>query len=622
MTPGTLDLLAVRTLFAAPVLALLAGYFLFGGRWSRRAHWPPLLSCAAVAASALWLAWQVRHGLVIDSTAWRWLSAGSFSVDFGVRIDGLSASVLAMVSVVGALIHVYAVGYMQGDEGYARFFLYFHFFLLSMVGLLVSNSYLQMYLFWEGVGLASFLLIGFWSHKESARRAAWKAFLVNRIGDVGFMLAVLLLLRALGTTRFEEVFARVGELSPALALAVAGLLFWGASAKSAQFPLHVWLPDAMEGPTPVSALMHAATMVTAGVFLMARSMPLLSRAPAVMTAMVVVGLATALGAAVVAATRRDLKRILAYSTVSQLGFMMTALGTGNLFGAVFHLITHGFFKALLFLCAGSVIHALHDDLHGATSATVDDAGGLSRQIPVTTGAFLLGALALAGVPPLAGFFSKDCILEGAHAAGPVPFLLALCVAAGSAVYIFRMLFLVFFGERPEQRGPRSHGHEPGLRMKIPVLTLALCSAAAGALGGPVAAMLGVEAPVLDLAVSLKALTFAGFGFAAAWVLTTARPSFDWEWRRRRPGLERLVDSEFGCQTFTTALARAGGDFAAFLADAWERRRWDPFTEALGDTCAGLGEGLSAVARGRLNEYVWWMVLGAAVLASTVVVRTL
>jgi NADH-quinone oxidoreductase subunit L len=331
------------------------------------------------------------------------------------------------------------------------------------------------------------------------------------------------------------------------------------------------------------------------------------------------GLLTSIGAAVAASVKRDIKRVLAYSTMSQLGLMMLAIGTGNLFGAVFHLITHGFFKALLFLCAGSVIQSMHGSLHGATSASVDDAGGLSNQIPVTFGAFLIGALAISGIPPLAGFFSKDTILEGVLGTGSRPLLLlALVAAGGSSLYMFRLLFLTFLGDRPEQRGPTARAHEPGLKMKIPVLALAVFSAAAGSLADPIAKLLGTEAPHFSWLLSAAGLSAAALGILAAYWATMLRPGFDWAWRRAQPELERVLEDDFGWQSFTAGLARGVGAFARRLAGSWERKTWDPFTEGLADTCVGLGEGLSAFSRGRLNEYLWWMVIGAAAIAGTVV----
>ncbi|MBI5201720.1 MAG: NADH-quinone oxidoreductase subunit L, partial [Elusimicrobia bacterium] len=364
-------------ILGAPLAAQHLGFFVINRVKPSAAHWPILAACAAAAVAAWTLAARFLHGApAIDEGLGTWMTAGSLSVEFGLRVDGLNAAVLAMVTLVGGLIHAYAVGYMREDKGFSRFFLYFHLFLFSMLGLLLSNNYLQLYLFWEGVGLASYLLIGFWYDRESARRAALKAFVVNRVGDACFLFALFLMAKHAGTFRFVDLFAKLDSI-PADALPwIAGLLFLGASAKSAQFPLYIWLPDAMEGPTPTSALMHAATMVTAGVFLMARSWPLLERCPGVLNWIAATGALTAVGAAALAFTKKDLKRILAYSTVSHLGLMMLAIGCGNVYAAVCHLITHGFFKAALFLCAGNVLHALHK-----STATVDEAGGLAGELP-------------------------------------------------------------------------------------------------------------------------------------------------------------------------------------------------------------------------------------------------
>ncbi|MDE2293624.1 MAG: NADH-quinone oxidoreductase subunit L, partial [Elusimicrobia bacterium] len=405
--------LAAYVPLAAPIAALLLGFFVTHRLKPRWTHWPILLSCAAIAAAALSLLPGALGGASVSGTLFTWVEAGSFKVSFGLLYDPLTVSVLCMASVVGLLIHVYAVGYMEHDPGFSRFFLYFHFFLFSMVGLLTASNYLQLYLFWEGVGLASFLLIGFWSEKPTARAAAWKAFLTNRVGDVGFLLAILLLFRWTGTVDFKTLFAKPDLLTPDHAFVVGALLFWGACAKSAQFPLYVWLPDAMEGPTPVSALMHAATMVTAGVFLMCRSYPLLERAPGLLPLIALVGAVTAVWGAVGAFFRQDLKRILAYSTVSHLGIMMLGLGVGGVLPAVFHLIVHGFFKAALFLCAGDVIHGLHDATGGKPTVGVEDSGGLMKAMPWTFAAFTLASLSLAGVPPFGGFFSKEMVLAGA-----------------------------------------------------------------------------------------------------------------------------------------------------------------------------------------------------------------
>ncbi|MBI4386254.1 MAG: NADH-quinone oxidoreductase subunit L [Elusimicrobia bacterium] len=639
-TPGLP--LAAQVLFAAPLAALAIGFFYFHFRRPRDIHWLFLASCLAVTGASLRLLLEVLGGKVWDETIFRWLIIGGSSIEFGIRIDGLNAPILAMVATVSTLIHFYAVGYMRDDPGFSRFFLCFHFFFFSMVGLLVSHNYLQMYLFWEGVGLASFLLIGFWYDRPAARAAAWKAFLVNRIGDIGFLVAILVMMGWGGSVRFTELFAGLGLLDPGIVFLIAALLFWGACAKSAQFPLHVWLPDAMEGPTPVSALMHAATMVTAGVFLMARSWPILQYAPGLLSVLAVVGAFTAIGGAVLAGVQKDLKRILAYSTISHLGLMFLSLGVGSLFGAVFHLITHGFFKALLFLCAGSVIHGL--GAHG--TVTTDETGGLSISLPWTYAAFLVGALSLGGFPPLAGFFSKDAILHsllvGGHAAGGPLGLLgsglkaAGCLAAiASSYYIFRMLFLTFLGDRPQQTGRSAHAHEPGLWMQVPVFLLAALSAVGGVIGSagllekvlsPLASAWGPMILVASSEVSAPfswevagvGLAAAAAGLVAAWLATMAQSDWDWTWRMKHPGLERRVAGELGWQRLAARSAGLVSRAAAFVSWKWEDERWDVWTESLADCFTGLGEGLSGISRGILNEYLWWMLAGSVALTFMIV----
>lgn len=598
---------------AAPLVALLFGFFITHRFAPRLTHWPILASCAAVAGAALLLLWGAHGGSSWAGTVAPWFDVGGAGASFGLLYDPLTVGVLAMVSVVGLLIHVYAAGYMAHDPGFSRFFLYFHLFFFMMVGLLTSDNYLQLYLFWEGVGLASFLLIGFWSHKATARAAAWKAFLTNRVGDVGFLLAILLLWRWTGTLNFSELFTNPGLLTPERCFFVGILLFWGACAKSAQFPLYVWLPDAMEGPTPVSALMHAATMVTAGVFLMARSYPLLERAPGLLPFIALIGAVTAVWGAVGAFFRQDLKRILAYSTVSHLGLMMLGLGAGGVFPAVFHLIVHGFFKAALFLCAGNVIHGLHDALGGAPSATVEDAGGLRGAMPWTFWAFTLSGLSLAGVPPFGGFWSKELVLTGAFHA-PALAALGLLTALGSSLYIGRMFLLAFLGERPWQRGHSSHAHEVPAVMWLPVMLLAVGGAAAGLLGGPLAALLGTELhhpPHLVTGLSCAAM-LAGFGLS--WLAAEGAPSWEPSWRGRHPEFKEAVESDWGWQPFCHALAGGVARGAGFLGGFIERVLWDPGTETLAEAAPALSENLGRAHRGSLNTYAWWMTAGAAAVA--------
>ncbi len=614
--------IAVELIFLAPIAALLIGFFgthRFAPKWTPA---PVIASCAVVAACAVWLASRVAFGgYGLDLPLFNWMIAGEWGVSFGVRVDGLSASVLAMVGVVGGLIHVYAATYMAEDEGCSRFFLAFHLFFLAMIGLLLSNNYVQLYLFWELTGLASYLLIGHWYQKASARRAAFQAIMVNRIGDFGLMLGVLILLALFRNTRFAVLFPVLSAREPALIGLVGLLFFWAACGKSAQFPLYFWLPDAMEGPTPVSALMHAATMVTAGIFLLARSWPLISMVDGLLPIIAAVGAFTAIFSAVVASIKTDLKRILAYSTVSHLGIMAFALGLGQPIAAVFHLITHGFFKAVLFLCAGNIAHAVHKP-----TVDIKEVGGLRKKMPVTFLCFAVAALSLAGIWPFAGFFSKDAILDAAMTAGGWRAIAGLLIGIGSGFYIFRMLFLAFFGPRSRQEGAHhAHESEPGLA--VPVIFLALGALSAGwihsrfslvmASGWPAHA--GLEAlPEFTAAGALKGMMGAFIGIAAAFVWTMALPEWDWTWRAKLPWLERLIDSDFGWKPLMALIARLTKGFADLLGRGWDKGVWDALLEGTAGAARALGSAGSAAVTGSLNDYLWWMVAGTAALLYTVV----
>ena len=402
-----------------------------------------------------------------------WFSMPGLSVDMGVLIDPTSAMMLFVVTLVALLVQIYSIGYMHGDPGFSRFFAYLSLFAASMLGLVISVNFLQMFVFWELVGLCSYLLIGYYYYKVSAREAAKKAFMTTRVGDFGMLLGILFIQIMFGTMDFATVSANIGPYidshGTGLLAVVALLIFIGPIGKSGQFPLHVWLPDAMEGPTPVSALIHAATMVVAGVYLVARSFFLFSALPEVMMIIAWVGAFTALFAASIAITQREIKRILAYSTVSQLGFMMLALGVGNLTASMFHLMTHAFFKALMFLAAGSVLHALHD------KADIFEMGGLRKAMPVTFVTMGIGVVAIAGIPPFAGFFSKDEILvAAAHVSAPL-YLIATVTACMTAFYMSRMFFVVFFGKP----NPADHPHESGPSMLIALVVLAFFSVIGG-----------------------------------------------------------------------------------------------------------------------------------------------
>jgi NADH-quinone oxidoreductase subunit L len=414
-----------------------------------------------------------------------WISAGNFSVDLSLRLDPLSGLMVSFVTFVGFLIHVYSIGYMRHDEteaGYARFFAYMNLFLFAMLTLVLANNFLLMFVGWEGVGLCSYLLIGYYYEKEFAATAGKKAFVVNRIGDFGFLLGMFGVFSLFGTLDFDGVFMRAAadptRFAPGLTV-VCLLLFLGAIGKSAQVPLHVWLPDAMAGPTPVSALIHAATMVTAGVYMVTRCNVLFRLAPEAMFVVSVVGGVTAIFAAIIAIAQTDIKRVLAYSTVSQLGYMFLACGVGAYVAGMFHVLTHAFFKACLFLGSGAVIHALQGE------QDVRRMGGLARRLPVTYRTFLVATLALSGIPPLAGFFSKDAILAAAFAAQrPILFAIGLFTAGLTAFYMFRLVSLTFYGEFRGTPEKSKHLHEAPPTMVLPLVVLAFLSAVGGFVGLP------------------------------------------------------------------------------------------------------------------------------------------
>ncbi|MBM3790961.1 MAG: NADH-quinone oxidoreductase subunit L [Acidobacteria bacterium] len=461
-----------------------------------------LVSFIALAAVALALilsaasAYQlfaVAHGESFNLDLFTWMSPGTlpladgriatFEVPWGFQLDPLSAVMILVVSGVGFLIHVYSTGYMWEDTGYYRFFAYMNLFMFAMLTLVLANNFVLMFVGWEGVGLCSYLLIGFYFHKKSAGDAGKKAFVVNRIGDAGFLLGMMLLFAHFGSLRFETVF----EQASAMPVQEGhGFLFWaviclfiGAAGKSAQIPLYTWLPDAMEGPTPVSALIHAATMVTAGVYMVCRCNALYSRSHEAMIIVAVVGALTAVFAATIGFAQTDIKRVLAYSTVSQLGYMFAALGVGAFAGGIFHLMTHAFFKALLFLGSGSVIMAMHHE------QDMMKMGGLRRYLPWTYATMLVGTLAIAGVPGLAGFFSKDEILWRAWSNGHPGVWLLLWLGAGmTAFYMFRLLFLTFFGEERMDEHTRHHLKESPKRVVVPLAVLAFLSVVGGYVGLP------------------------------------------------------------------------------------------------------------------------------------------
>ncbi|MGH2445453.1 MAG: NADH-quinone oxidoreductase subunit L [Candidatus Limnocylindria bacterium] len=417
-------------------------------------------------------------GNVYEVTVYEWIASGDFVINISFLVDSLTAMLLLVVSTVGFLVHIYSIGYMDGDRGFWRFFAYLNLFMFSMLLLILGDNFLMLYVGWEAVGLCSYLLIGFWYKKPSAAGAAKKAFVVNRVGDVGFGLGIAMIWVNLGTLSFREVFAQIGTLDETTITVIALLLFAGAVGKSAQFPLHVWLPDAMEGPTPVSALIHAATMVNAGVYLVARANPIFAEAPTAMWVVASIGVFTAIFAAAIALTQNDIKKVLAYSTVSQLAYMFFALGIGAWVAAIFHLVSHGFFKGLLFMGSGSVIHGAGGE------QDMRFMGNLRSRMRWTYITMVIGSLALAGIPIFAGFFSKDEILAEAFNRGyPIFYLVGIVVAFMTAFYTFRMIFMTFWGE---WRGPKAtwdHVHESAPTMVAPLLILAVPTILAGLILG-------------------------------------------------------------------------------------------------------------------------------------------
>jgi NADH-quinone oxidoreductase subunit L len=571
-----------------------------------------------------------RHLLRVYFT---WIASGDFVAKAEFLLDPLSAVMILVVTGVGFVIHIYSIGYMHAEDGYYRFFAYMNLFLFSMLILVLSGNFLMMFVGWEGVGLCSYLLIGYYFDRRSAGDAGKKAFIVNRIGDVGFILGVFLIFVTFNTLNFGEVFRQVAEGSERFPVeagmgvltAICLLLFVGATGKSAQIPLFVWLPDAMEGPTPVSALIHAATMVTAGVYMVVRCSPMFSRAPIAMETVMVVGILTALMAATIGLVQTDIKRVLAYSTVSQLGYMFVAAGVGAFSAGIFHLMTHAFFKALLFLGAGSVIHAMSGEQDLARM------GGLRRHTPVTFWTMLIAALAISGIFPLAGFFSKDEILWSAWSRGHrVVWVLGFITAAFTAFYMFRLIFLTFFGKARYSDEVRHHLHESPASMTGPLVVLGVLSIVGGFIGLP--AWLGANRFFHFLEPSM-AFTLTGehpevshsaeLGFAAlsilaalagifvAYRLFLARPGAADALAARWKGLHRLLFRKYYVDELYDASIVHPALYASTRA-LWKQTDVgiiDRAVNGAGETIQNMASILKNVQNGLIRSYAAWILLG-------------
>ncbi len=661
-------------LWLIPLLPLIGSAIngLFGRRFPRRTVAAVALAfCGAAFAMALWVAIQFSSVTVphVEFLA-TWIRAGNFQADFAFYLDQLSLVMLLVVTGVGFLIHIYSVGYMWEEGGFYRFFSYLNLFMFFMLTLVLANNYLLMFIGWEGVGLASYLLIGFFFLRDSAAAAGKKAFIVNRIGDFGFLIALFLLIKHFGSLNFEQLFKSISVLpaettEAGLLTSIGLLLMVGAAGKSAQIPLYVWLPDAMEGPTPVSALIHAATMVTAGVYMVARSHVIFDRAPTALMVVAIIGTLTALFAATIGVAQTDIKKVLAYSTISQLGYMFMACGVAAYSAGIFHLVTHAFFKGLLFLAAGSVIHAVGGE------QDMRHMGGLRTKIPWTFWTMTMATFAISGFPPFAGFFSKDAILWRAYS-GPygswVYWVIGLFTAFLTALYMFRLWFLTFFGNyrgaaeelhghaehagHGAHLGREEHGqggiHESPPIMLAPLVILAVLSVVGGWIGWPTVLggsnyfdkflepALHVTAPgasagelsesaqtqatehseqgAKEVVFTTISVVAAGLGLLLAWLLYYRRPELPQRIADRLDGLYHAVVNKYYVDEFYAAV------FVKPLVEGSSRILWHGVDQGLIDSSInssadGAREFSDAVRHmqsGNLRSYAGWIAAGAAV----------
>jgi len=631
-----------KFIWLIPVLPL-AGFIINGiGRNTLSKGVIGFLACLVVLVSfgisvAVFL--QVKStGSPVNVTLFQWFGWMDFKIPFAFLIDQLSALMLLIITGVGFLIHLYSVGYMKDDAGYGKFFSYLNLFIFFMLLLVLGSNYLVMFIGWEGVGLCSYLLIGFWYTNPDYADAAKKAFIMNRIGDLGFIIGIFLLIYYFGSVNFTDIFpnAGTGKFVGVPYVLITMMLFVGAVGKSAQLPLFTWLPDAMAGPTPVSALIHAATMVTAGVYMIARSNILFTLAPATMHVIAIVGLATAVVAALIAVTQTDIKKVLAYSTVSQLGYMFLGLGVGAYTGAFFHVLTHAFFKALLFLGAGSVIHAMSGE------QDMRKMGGLKGKLKITFATMLIGTLAISGIPPFAGFFSKDEILAHVFVQSPAMYTIGVITAMFTSFYMFRMLYLTFYGKFRGTHEQEHHVHESPANMTVPLIVLAVLSVVGGFIGVPEslgghhwlehflspvfqrsAALLTAEPSAgqsdIVLMVISVAAALAALGYAyVKYVKNSHVPVSDTE---ERPALANLSYHKFYVDEIYDALIRKPLDaLSGFLYNAVEKLGIDGIVNGLGKTTMEASKGLRLLQTGNVGFYIFMMVVGIISILLCIVVK--
>ncbi len=561
-----------------------------------------------------------------------WISVGSLQIPFSYQIDQLSLLMLLLITGVGTLIHLYSIGYMHHDENVGKFFSFLNLFVFSMLILVLGANFVILFIGWEGVGLCSYLLIGFWNKHTSYNNAAKKAFIINRIGDLGFLLGIFLMYLTFNSVQYAEVFQKAslgqfGNYGVGVVTAITLLLFVGAMGKSAQLPLYTWLPDAMAGPTPVSALIHAATMVTAGIYLVLRANVLFTLAPDTLEVVGIIGLATALFAATIGLAQNDIKKVLAYSTVSQLGYMFLALGVMGYTSSFFHVLTHAFFKALLFLGAGSVIHAMSNE------QDMRRMGGLRKALPITFLTMLIGCLAISGIPPFAGFFSKDEILSHVYEHNKVMWAIGVFTSFLTAFYMFRLLFLTFFGEFRGTEEQRHHLHESPASMTLPLIVLAILSAVGGFMGAPMFVgkhyLADYLAPIFTYSRQILPAAFttepehntelmlmgisvlvAVVGIVLAYVMYVARAQRPAEDEAQRSAIDSLVYHKYYVdELYNNLIVKPVMALSTGLYKFVENGIIDPIANGVGRVTLAGGQLLRNVQTGSVETYLILMVLG-------------
>jgi len=568
---------------------------------------------------------------VFTQEIFNWIQVGKLNVSLSFLVDPLSAIMLLIVTGIGVLIHLYSIGYMHKDSGFGKFFAYLNLFIFFMLLLVLGSNFLVMFIGWEGVGLCSYLLIGFWYTNDSYASAAKKAFVMNRIGDLGFLLAIFFIFYTFGSFEFATVFPQVKEFAvgDVTLTVITILLFIAATGKSAQIPLFTWLPDAMAGPTPVSALIHAATMVTAGIYMIARSNIMFTLSPLTMQIIAIVGVATAVVAAFIALTQNDIKKVLAYSTVSQLGYMFLGLGVGAFTGAFFHVLTHAFFKALLFLGAGSVIHAMSDE------QDMRKMGGLRKKLPITYTTMLIGTVAIAGIPPLSGFFSKDEILAFAFAENKWLWTFGFIAALFTAFYMFRLLYLTFFGTFRGSQAQKEHLHESPATMTLPLIVLAILAAIGGLMNIPEAIGGGHKlanflAPVFAEGQSIKGtlhvdhqteivlMVVSALAAIVMAIVTYIRyvkkgyvPKSD---ALEDNGLHRLSYQKlYVDELYDSVIVKPLNAFSRFLDRVVDRSIIDGIVNGIAHFFVSSGKGIRQLQNGHVGFYIFMMVIAVIVL---------